>query len=221
MHISDGILTAKWIVIWYAVAVFFLALGAREIKKHSQKNPEYIPKVALMGAAVFIISVWHLPVPVTGSSSHPIGTPLAAILIGGFPTVVVSTIGLFFHMFLAHGGLTTIGANTISMGIVGTFMGLLTYKALRGTGARRWTAAGFAGLIGDISTYAATSMMLALSLASSGNVIGLWKVFMLGFAPTQLPLAVLEFGFTAGVVHHIASKRPELLKKSVGGYALE
>jgi cobalt/nickel transport system permease protein len=216
MHISDGILTAKWIMIWYAVAVFFLALGVREIKKYSQENPEYIPKVALMGAAVFVISVWHLPVPVTGSSSHPIGTPLAAILIGGFPTVVVSTIGLFFHMFLAHGGLTTIGANTVSMGIIGTFMGLITYKALRVMGARRWMAAGFAGLMGDISTYAATSMILALSLAS-GDVLSLWKVFMLGFAPTQLPLAVLEFGFTAGVVHYIAGKRPELLNKPVRG----
>lgn len=219
MHISDGILTPEWIVTWYLVAALFLALGAREIGKRSRENQEYVPKVALMGAAVFVISIWHFPVPVTGSSSHPIGTPLAAILIGGLPTVVISTIGLFFHMFLAHGGLTTLGANTVSMGIIGTFAGLLTYKALRGIGAKRWTAAGFAGLIGDISTYAATSMILALSLAEPGNVTSLWKLFMLGFAPTQVPLAMLEFGFTAGVVSYIAGKRPELLKRPTGGEA--
>ncbi len=56
--------------------------------------------LALMGAAVFIISVWHIPVPVTGSCSHPVGTPMAAIIVGPFATVVITSIALFFQRFL-------------------------------------------------------------------------------------------------------------------------
>jgi cobalt/nickel transport system permease protein len=214
MHIADGILTGKWIAITYAITILFIAIGVREIKKKSQENPEYIPKLALMGAAVFVISIWHIPVPVTGSSSHPIGTPLAAILVGGFPTVVISTIGLFFHMFLAHGGLTTLGANTINMGIIGTFSGLFIYLALRKIGLSFWISAGLAGFVGDMLTYVGTAFTLALSLGTDGNVMALWKIFMTGFAFTQIPLAIVELVFTAGIIHYIANNKSELLNKS-------
>ena len=215
MHISDGILSFKWVVAWYIVAALFIILGMREIKNKTRENPAYMPALAIMGAAVFIISVWHFPVPVTGSSSHPVGTPMAAILIGGFSTVVVSTIALVFQLFLAHGGVTTIGANAVSMGIVGTFSGLFTYKVLRKLGTSIVLAAGFAGFVGDILTYATTSAELALSLAGNGSVLALWKIFMLGFAPTQVPLAAIEFAFTAGVIKYIVEKRPEMLQVQV------
>ena len=51
-----------------------------------------------------MISVWHIPVPVAGSCSHPIGTPLAAMIVGPFATVVISGIALFFQMFLGMAG---------------------------------------------------------------------------------------------------------------------
>lgn len=215
MHISDGILSFEWVAVWYIVAALFVIIGIREIKNKTRENPAYMPALAIMGAAVFIISVWHFPVPVTGSSSHPIGTPMAAILIGGFPTVVLSTIALVFQLFLAHGGVTTIGANAVSMGIVGTFSGLFTYKVLRKLDISMVLAAGFAGFVGDILTYATTSTELALGLARNSSVLALWKIFMLGFAPTQVPLAVLEFAFTAGVIKYIAEKKPEMLQVQV------
>ncbi|MEE8168695.1 MAG: energy-coupling factor ABC transporter permease [Candidatus Hydrothermarchaeales archaeon] len=206
MHISDGILSFKWIVVWYLVALIFMAVGLWDIQRRMKKNPAYMPMLAVMGAAVFVISIWHFPVPVTGSSSHPIGTPMAAILVGAFPTVVVSAIALFFHMFLAHGGLTTLGANLVSMGIVGAFSGLLVYKVLRRLNFSLPIAAGAAGFIGDIATYTMTSAELALSLAGEGSVVTLWGIFMLGFAPTQIVLAAVEFGFTAWTISYLSTR---------------
>ncbi|MFQ5976009.1 MAG: energy-coupling factor ABC transporter permease [Candidatus Hydrothermarchaeales archaeon] len=213
MHISDGILSLKWIVVWYLIAFIFLAIGLKMIKKRAKKDDSYMPMLAVMGAAVFIISVWHFPVPVSGSSSHPIGTPMSAILVGGFPTVVLSTIAIMFHMFLAHGGLTTLGANTVSMGIIGTFSGLMTYKMFKKASFSLPVAAGMAGFVGNLFTYVATALVLALNFAGTKSVLTMWKVFMLGFAPTQIPLAFLELGFTAGMVQYLATRRSDILTK--------
>ncbi|HDM36683.1 MAG TPA: energy-coupling factor ABC transporter permease [Candidatus Syntrophoarchaeum butanivorans] len=215
MHISDGILSTQWCIVWYAVALVFIALGIREIKRRTEETPSYMPLLALMGAAIFVIAVWHIPVPVTGSCSHPIGTPMSAIVVGPFATVVLSAIALIFHAFLAHGGITTLGANTVSMGIVGTFTGYGTYVLLRRANLSVWIAAGMAGFVGDILCYLTTAMELALSI-NPGSVLYHWGLYSLGFVPTQLPLAVAEFIFTAAIVKYIADTRPDIIAK-LGG----
>jgi cobalt/nickel transport system permease protein len=201
MHISDGILKPEWVFFWFAITAIFIALGFRIINKRIKEDPVYLPRIALLGAVVFVISVWHIPVPVTGSSSHPVGTPMASIIIGPFATVVISAIALFFQSFVAHGGLTTIGANTFSMGIVGTFGGYFVYRLLKNI-SPLWFSAGMAGLAGSILTYMATALQLALSL-NPDNVMYYWKLYSLGFIPTQLPLAFAEFAFTAYVIKYI------------------
>lgn len=211
MHISDGILEPQWLLIWWVIALAFIAIGVVQIRKRSKGSPQYLPTLALMGAAIFVISVWHIPVPVTGSCSHPIGTPISAIIVGPFPTVVVSVIALFFHSFVGHGGLTTIGANTISMGIVGTFTGFGTWIGLRKFGVGIFWAAGLAGFVGDVLTYVTTAGELAVSLHPE-ELFRYWAIFALGFIPTQLPLAIIEFVFTGLVVRYIAEVRPEMLK---------
>jgi cobalt/nickel transport system permease protein len=211
MHISDGILTPQWCIVWYIVAAVFVAVGAIQISKKRKINPLYMSAVGLVGAAVFVISVWHIPVPVTGSCSHPVGTPMAAMIIGPFPTVVVSAIALFFQTFIGHGGITTIGANTVSMGIMGTFTGFFMFWGLRKAGVSIWLSAGMGGLVGDLVTYVAAAFELAISI-HPGNLIEWWGIFTVGYLPTQIPLAVLEFGFTAAAIQYIANHRPELLK---------
>ncbi|PWB54776.1 MAG: energy-coupling factor ABC transporter permease [Candidatus Methanoperedenaceae archaeon] len=202
MHISDGILEPKWIFFWYAISIFFIGLGLRIINKRIKEEPVYLPRLSLIGAVVFVISVWHIPVPITGSSSHPVGTPMSSIIVGPSATVVISAIALFFQAFVAHGGLTTIGANTFSMGIAGNFGGYFVYRLLKNV-SPLWFSAGIAGLIGSIITYLTTALQLALSL-NPGNVLNYWKLYSLGFIPTQLPLAFAEFAFTAYVMKYIS-----------------
>ncbi len=209
MHISDGILEPQWILFWFAVSSVFIALGLRIINKRIREDPAYLPRISLIGAVVFVISVWHIPVPVTGSSSHPVGTPLAAIIVGPFATVVISVIALFFQAFVAHGGLTTLGANTFSMGIAGGFGGYLVYRLLKNL-TPLWFSAGMAGLAGSILTYLAAALQLALSL-NPDNVMHYWKLYSLGFIPTQLPLAFAEFAFTGYVIKYISETKAEVI----------
>ncbi len=214
MHISDGILEPKWILFWFAISAIFIALGLRIINKRIAADPAYLPRISLIGAVVFVISVWHIPVPVTGSSSHPVGTPLASIIIGPFATVVISAIAIFFQTFVGHGGLTTIGANTFSMGIVGTFSGYIVYRLLKNI-SPLWFSAGMAGFVGSILTYMTTALELALSL-NPGNVMYFWKLYAMGFIPTQLPLCIAEFAFTGYVIKYISETKPELVAPPAG-----
>ena len=210
MHIADGILSPQWVIFWWIVALAFIAVGVIQIRRKSTDNPQYLPMLALMGAAVLVISVWHVPVPVTGSSSHPCGTPMAAIIVGPFPVAAITSIVLFFQTFVGHGGLTTIGANDWSMGIVGAFSGYGTWLALRGRVSIFW-AAGMAGFIGDILTYITAAFELAVSIHPEA-VFRYIGIFMLGYLPTQLPLAIMELVFTGLVVRYIAEVRPEMMK---------
>ncbi|MHB8142908.1 MAG: energy-coupling factor ABC transporter permease [Thermoleophilia bacterium] len=212
MHIEDGILPPDAWGAWYGVAILFVLPGLREIKKRTREALSYKPLLAMVGVGVFVISALHLPVPVTGSCSHPCGTPLAAIIVGPFATVVISTTVLFFQaIFLGHGGITTIGANTFSMGIVGGISGYLCWKMMRSFQSPIWLAAAVAGFVGDLLTYLTSAFELAWSLHGSVPLMHQWLVFFLGYGPTQLPLAVGEAVFSAAVLQVMFNRRPDLL----------
>lgn len=212
MHIEDGILSPQTCAAWYGVTAAFVAPGIYQIKRRVHDNLSYKPFLAMVGVAVFVISAMHLPVPVTGSCSHPCGTPLAAILVGPFATAVISAIVLFFQaVFLGHGGITTVGANTFSMGVAGALSGWIVWKALRAANAPLWLAAGLAGLVGDMATYLVSAFELASGLHGDLPLARQWLIFFMGYAPTQLPLAVAEAVFTAAVLRAMVSRRPDLL----------
>jgi cobalt/nickel transport system permease protein len=212
MHIEDGILSAEACAGWYAATVAFVVPGIYEIKRRVSENLSYKPFLAMVGVAVFVISAMHLPVPVTGSCSHPCGTALAAILIGPFATAVISTIVLFFQaIFFGHGGITTIGANTFSMGICGGLSGYVFWRALRAIDCPVWLAAGVAGFVGDLMTYLVAAFELAWSLHGHVPLLKQWMIFFMGYGPTQLPLAVGEAVFTSAVLVAMLNRRPDLL----------
>ena len=113
MHISEGILPAGWALLWFVVAAPFVGYGIVRINRSKMLDPSYIPLVGIFGAAVFVFSCFPIPVPVAGSTAHPAGTGLSAIMLGPFPSVVVAFISLLLQaLFLAHGGLTTLGGSS-------------------------------------------------------------------------------------------------------------
>src|SRR5512136_2139570 len=127
MHISEGVLPFSWAALWFAVAAPFVALGIRRLNTLSRSDPSFKPLAGLLAAVVFVISCMPVPVPTAGTCSHPCGAGIAAILVGPLVSVVISTAALLIQaLFLAHGGLSTLGANIISMGVVGSFAGYFT-----------------------------------------------------------------------------------------------
>jgi cobalt/nickel transport system permease protein len=220
MHISEGILPAFWAVLWYAVAIPFVALGLRELQRRSEELPYFKPLVGLVGAAVFLISCMPIPVPSAGTCSHPCGTGLAAILIGPGLTVVVASIALTLQaLFLAHGGLTTLGANIVSMGVAGAYVGYGVYWVIRRLGLPWVMAAFLAGLLSDWATYAMTSVELAAALHGGGSFSTMFSLILIAFVPTQLPLGILEGILCVGALKFVRNRKPELLRMAAAGGA--
>jgi cobalt/nickel transport system permease protein len=218
MHIAEGILPAGWAAAWYVVAAVFVVTGILFIRRKTREIKGLMPLLGVAGAVIFLVSVFPIPVPVTGSCSHPCGTPLGAILVGPFISTVLGALALLLQaLFLAHGGISTWGANIVSMAIVGSFVGFGVFYLFRKLKAPIFVAAFAAGLLGDWATYTTTAFELSSALHGDGSFWGMFGTILVAFAPTQLPLGILEGLYTGGVVALVYQRRPELLSKIIPG----
>jgi cobalt/nickel transport system permease protein len=212
MHISEGILPFGWAAAWSILAVPFVGYGLYRLRKRSAVDLSFKPLVGLMAAVVFIISCMPIPVPTAGSCSHPCGTAISGILVGPGISILVAAVALLIQaLFLAHGGLSTWGANILSMGVMGSFAGFLTFKALRSVKVNLAVSGFAAGLLADWATYFTTSIELASGIKGDSPFMPLFWKILIAFIPTQLPLGILEGVMTAGMIVLLYKKRPDLL----------
>ncbi len=201
MHIMEGYLPPKFCIIWGAICVPFLVAGYLSIKKTLSKNRKSITILAMAGAFIFVLSSLKIP-SVTGSCSHMTGTGLGAILFGPMAVSILGIIVLLFQsILLAHGGLTTLGANTFSMAIAGPLITYVIYKLCQKLKVNKYVGIFLAASIGDLLTYCVTSFELALAYPSaSGGIAASVVKFLAVFAPTQLPLAIIEGILTVVII---------------------
>ncbi|MDO5711991.1 MAG: energy-coupling factor ABC transporter permease [Micrococcales bacterium] len=215
MHIAEGILPAAHAAAWSVVAAPFVLHGGRAVVREVRDNPESRLILGAAGAFTFVLSAIKLP-SVTGSSSHPTGTGLGAVLFRPPVMAFLCTVVLLFQaMLLAHGGLTTLGANVFSMGIVGPWVGYCTWRILRPLGV---SVAIFAAMaLADLSTYCVTALQLALAFPDpASGFAGAAAKFLGIFAVTQIPLALAE-GLLGLLLFRVLSDiaRPELERLGV------
>lgn len=211
MHIMEGFLPQGHAIVWGAVCLPFLAWSLISIRRIVTRHRKAVLLLAMMGAYAFVLSALKMP-SVTGSSSHPTGTGLGAVLFGPAPMALLGMIVLLFQaVLLAHGGLTTLGANTFSMAIAGPFVSFGVYQLCRKLKVNRLVAVGLACGLGDLFTYCVTSAQLALAHPGQAGVMASMAEFLSIFALTQIPLAIVEGILSTIVVMMLESfARPEL-----------
>lgn len=200
MHVMEGYLPPTHAIAWGVICIPFLVAGFISIKKTLEKNRKVLLILVMVGAYAFVLSALKIP-SVTGSSSHPTGTGLGAILFGPAAMSIIGVIVLLFQaVLLAHGGLTTLGANTFSMAIAGPFIAYGIYKLSGKAGLPKSVGVFLAAALGDLFTYCITAGQLALAHPSEvGGVMASLTEFLAIFAVTQIPLAIIE-GLVAVVV---------------------
>lgn len=193
MHIAEGFLPPLQCAAWFVASAPFVIHGAREVVRRAKESPENKLLLAAAGAFTFVLSAIKLP-SVTGSSSHPTGTGAGAILFKPPVMAFLGTVVLLFQaLLLAHGGLTTLGANVFSMAIAGPWAGYGIWKLLQRIGAPTWLGVFSAMAVADLFTYCVTSFQLALAYPDAATGFGGALVkFMSVFALTQIPLAIAE-----------------------------
>lgn len=216
MHIMEGYLPPVFCVVWGVICLPFLLAGFFKLRNTVKQNRRALTLIAISGAFIFVISSLKIP-SVTGSCSHMTGTGLGAILFGPLAVSVLGIIVLLFQaLLLAHGGITTLGANCFSMAIAGPLVSFLLYKVLKKCSVNKKVNIFIAAAVGDLFTYCVTSLQLALAHPSEvGGVGASFGKFLAVFAPTQIPLAVIEGILTVVIIIALESFAAKELK-SIG-----
>lgn len=215
MHIAEGFLPAAHALGWTALSAPFVVHGARAVMIEVRERPENRVLLGAAGAFTFVLSALKLP-SVSGSSSHPTGTGLGAVLFKPPVMAFLSTVVLLFQaLLLSHGGLTTLGANVFSMGVVGPWAAYAIWVVLRrfSTDVAIFSALALA----DLATYCVTSLQLAFAYPDPvGGFAAAAAKFLSVFAITQIPLAIAE-GLLGVLVLRLLTQvaRPELTKLGV------
>src|SRR5262245_32690473 len=107
MHISDGILPG-WE--WGAGLVITGAATGLVLRRFDERR---IPQVAVLSSLFFVAS--SIRVPVGPGSMHLVLNGLLGVVLG-WDAILAVLLSLFLQaILLAHGGLTAIGVNTVTM----------------------------------------------------------------------------------------------------------
>lgn len=198
MHIMEGFLPMKWCLIWYALSLPFILYSYRFVARLVKESSKMKSTFALSAAYVFILSALKMP-SVAGSSSHLTGTTLGTLALGPLSMPLVGVVVLLFQaLLLAHGGISTLGANTFSLAIAGPLVAYGLYRLLSYLRLPQGLVIFLATFVGSMSTYVVTSFQLAVVYpdAVTGMMGAAWK-FLGIFAVTQVPLSILEGILTA------------------------
>jgi cobalt/nickel transport system permease protein len=158
----------------------------------------------------FIASYIHLPLGFT--SVHLIMNGLIGIVLGwaAFPALFVALI--LQAVFFGFGGVLVLGVNTFNIAIPGLIMYAICYWGIRSGSSQR---AAIWGAIGGAGAVAITSLLVAGSLALSGDAFILVAKATL---PAHIPVMFIE-GFVSGAaVYLLHQVKPELLGIKVQPY---
>lgn len=105
VHIADGVLGLRCLAAGFAGATGLVVFGSWRIRD------EDIPRVALLTAAFFAVSLVHLPVGPT--SVHLLMTGLMGVVLGRQVALAVP-VALALQAFLTqHGGISALGVNAV------------------------------------------------------------------------------------------------------------
>lgn len=210
MHIMEGFLPSKWAIFWGILSLPFLIVGLKKVNKVLKADTNKKVLLGLAGGFVFVLSALKIP-SVTGSCSHPTGVGLGAILFGPTTMTVLGIVVLLFQaLLLAHGGLTTLGANVFSMAVVGPLVSYGIYKLLKKENKNNSIAVFLSSALGNLMTYVITAIQLSLAFPDSvgGFTASLGK-FLTVFAVTQIPLAIVEGIITVIVMNLLLEYKAE------------
>ncbi|MEL6545121.1 MAG: energy-coupling factor ABC transporter permease, partial [Myxococcota bacterium] len=216
MHLAEGTLPLNQALLWSAVAAPTVAWSLRG-EQLAQKE-EASSSLVMAGATslLFAGTLLPLPVPVVGATSHICLTQVLGLLVGTrrivWPTFLVL---LTQAIFFAHGGITTLGVNTITLGFVGPVCAAALWGLFRRLGLSSAIGLGVACALGGLSVYLADAAVLAVALSDAAPPIATFLAVILGFAPVQVPLAVIEAFSSAAMVRVLATRRPDLIVHSL------
>jgi len=198
MHIPDGVLSVPVLVAGGGATAVALALTLRRIDDHA------LPKVAVVSAMFFVVSL--ITVPVGPTSVHLVLSGLMGLVLG-WAAVPAVFIGLVLQaIFFGFGGITTLGATTMNIawpGVVGA-LALQPRIAAAATPFRQGLWGGLVALL----AIATSGCLVVGALALSDGAYTASAPFVL---LTYVPLALGEAVVTGFAVAFLSRVKPDML----------
>ncbi|MCT8338174.1 cobalt transporter CbiM [Methanoculleus sp. Afa-1] len=209
MHIPDAFIPVGQALVYWVIALIFIALALRWARR--SMGEEKIPLVAVLAAGIFAIQALNIPIP-WGTSGHMVGAALAAIVLGSpYAGIFVLTLVLLVQgVIFGDGGITVMGANIVNMGVIGGFVGYYGYTGIKGVIGNAYAAAFIAGW----AALFVSAILCAVELAIAGTFPLVPALIGLGLYHAVIGL--IEGGITAGALYLIASARPDILERPTG-----
>ena len=195
MHIQEGVLPPSVLAVGAGVAACGVAIGLARTKEDD------MVKVAVMSSAFFVASL--IQVPFGPTSVHLVLNGLMGVILGwaALPAIAVA-LALQFLLF-SHGGLTTIGVNTIVMGAPALACYFLYNNAIQSCPPGR---AFLLGALAGFTSLGCSAILLASTLLTVGSdfatVAGATLV-------GHIPIFVVEGIVTGAAVSFLRRVRPE------------
>jgi len=208
LHIPDAFIPIPQGIVYWIIALVFVALALRWAK--NEMSDEKIPIVAVLAAGIFALQSFNLPVSM-GTSGHLVGGALAAIVLGSpFAAVFIIALVLIVQgVLFGDGGITTMGANIINMGVIGGFIGFYSFKGLMGMTrsmpVSAFLAAWLACLIPALAAAVEMFMAGTFPLEAGLFAMGIYHAI----------IGIVEGIVTIGVIYLIVNVRPDLVDVGV------
>ena len=198
VHISDGILAPE---IWILGLIITLAILVITL---SRVKIEEITKLSLVTGAVFIASLIHIPIG--PASVHLILGGLAGIIlgVGAFPAIFIAIV--LQAILFQHGGITTVGINTLNIGIPALISAGIFWLGVRKTNIKRkyLIFGSLSGAIAIICTVIFTSITLLLT----GHEL---LIIVLLLIIAHIPVIFIETILVGSVAEFLSKIKPEML----------
>ncbi len=201
VHISDGIL-ATWL--WGSGWVITAAILAYTLQKMKIDD---VPKLSVITAAVFVASLIHFQAGPT--SVHLVLGGFAGVTLGilAYPCIFIAVVMQAF--LFQHGGVTTIGINTVNMGmpaLISFFIFKAGMKLKLNIGISKNEIL-FGAIAGGIAVALAV-LLLAVELLITGDAFTEVTTVVV---VAHLPVILVEAIFTGVIVGFFATVKPEML----------
>jgi cobalt/nickel transport system permease protein len=212
VHIPDGFLTIYVIVPTFIITIIFWIISFKKIKITDQQ----VPIMGLLTALFFAAMMMNYPI-IGGTTAHLLGGASIGLILGPYAGCISVTIILVLQALLfGDGGLTTLGANVLNMGIIGVFVPCILFLAMNKvfkakTNGTLYAMIFISAFVGDV--LAAISAGTELGLSTPTFQYGL-SVAVPAMAINHSIIGVAEGIVTVILIGALLKLRPDVLQQS-------
>jgi len=132
MHIPDGFLSPQTYLPAWGLAGVAWAWAGRGLAQRLDET--LVPRLAMLTALAYALGLVMLPLP-GGTSGHALGVAVLALVFGvRLAFLAYSGVLLLQALLFGAGGITALGVNALTLGLVGALVAVGLYRLLSGFG---------------------------------------------------------------------------------------